>query len=40
VSDTDNKTKHWSDEKADVIAVLTVITALVLAAVRFISNQV
>jgi len=40
VSNTENQTKHWSDEKADVIAVLTVITALVLAAVHFISSQV
>lgn len=40
VSDTDNHTKHWSDQKADAIAVLTIMAALVLAAVHFISNQV
>jgi len=40
VSNTDNQTEHWSDEKADVIAVLTVIAALVIAAVRFISSPV
>jgi hypothetical protein len=39
VSDT-NQTKHWSDEKADVVAVLTIISALLLAAVHFMSNQV
>jgi hypothetical protein len=29
---------HWSDQKADIVATLTVFTALVLAAVYFISN--
>ncbi len=34
------ESKHWSDEKADVVAVLTIFVALILAAVHFISNQV
>ena len=30
--------KHWSDAKADSVAVLTIFIALVLFAVHFISN--
>jgi hypothetical protein len=40
VSNTEQQSKHWSDAKADVVAVLTIFISLVLAAVYFISNQV
>jgi len=40
VSDTEKQPKHWSDEKADVVAVLTIFVSLVLAAIHFISRQV
>ena len=32
------KPKHWSDRKADTVAVLVIFTAMVLAAVQFISG--
>jgi len=34
------ESKHWSDEKADVVAVLTIFVSLVLAAIHFISTPV
>ena len=40
MSDTEQQSKHWSDEKADVVAILTIFVALLLAAVHFVSNQV
>jgi hypothetical protein len=40
VSDTEQQSKHWSDEKTDVVAILTIFVALVLGVVHFISNQV
>jgi hypothetical protein len=33
------KPRHWSDEKADVVAILAVFCALVAAAVFFISGS-
>jgi len=36
-ADTD-KPKHWSDRKADTVGVLVIFTAMVLAAVHFISG--
>jgi hypothetical protein len=32
------KPKHWSDRKADTVGVLVIFTAVVLAAVQFISG--
>jgi hypothetical protein len=40
VSDTEQQSKHWSDEKTDVVAILTIFVALVLGVLHFISNQV
>jgi hypothetical protein len=39
VSESPNQSRHWSDAKADVVAVLTIFISLVLAAVHFASNQ-
>jgi hypothetical protein len=40
VSNSEERPKHWSDEKADVVAVLTIFVALVLAVLHFISTPV
>lgn len=40
VSDTKQQPKHWSDEKTDVVAILTIFVALVLGVLHFVSNQV
>ena len=33
-----DKPRHWSDRKADTVGVLVIFTAMVLAAVHFISG--
>jgi len=40
VSDSENSGKHWSDQKADAVAVLTIFVSCVLFALYFISNPV
>ena len=40
VSDSDSSNKHWSDQKADAVAVLTILVSCVLFALHFISNPV
>jgi hypothetical protein len=40
VSETNHGSSHWSDAKADVVAILVIVAAALLAAVHFISNQV
>jgi hypothetical protein len=38
VTETERPSKHWSDAKADTVAVLTIFISLVLFALHFISN--
>ena len=38
VTNSEESTKHWSDQKADVVATLVVFVSLVIACVYFISN--
>jgi hypothetical protein len=38
VSGSEQPNKHWSDAKADSVAVLTIFIACVLFALHFISN--
>ena len=40
MSDSESAGKHWSDQKADAVAVLTIFIACVLFALHFISNPV
>jgi hypothetical protein len=40
VSQAEQQSKHWSDQKADIVSILTVFTALLLMAVYFISTPV
>jgi hypothetical protein len=40
MTESNKQVTHWSDQKTDVVAILVVFTALVAAAVYFISNQV
>jgi hypothetical protein len=40
VTETEKSSRHWSDQKADIVALLTIFTALLLAAINFISRQV
>jgi hypothetical protein len=38
VTDTEQRAKHWSDEKVDVLATLVVFCSLVAAAVYFVAT--
>ncbi|HET6473092.1 MAG TPA: hypothetical protein VFG38_14705 [Pseudomonadales bacterium] len=40
MSDSDSSNKHWSDQKADAVAVVTILVSCVLFALHFISNPV
>jgi hypothetical protein len=38
VTDTEQRAKHWSDEKVDVLATLVVFCSLVVAAIFFVAT--